>query len=286
VSQLPGIDSKYWAIAFIAVLLILVWVAISLLLMVLGDLAAVDGQYPRAVCFYSWAEKFHWRSARLYTNRGNLRYRLGDLDKAAQDFGRSIQLQAKQAEAYWGRGGILMSQGQNAAALADYDLGLGHRQNSAEAYCSRGIVRQRRGDREGSIQDFERALELQPDFFYPHYYLGGLRAETDRPTALAHVERAIELRPQYPPLYYLQAYLHFADHDAAAVKDSLQLAAGWENNGEGDRYLKDEYGYFYRAWAMEQQEQPAAQQDWQTARELAMRYDNQLLLASLGQPRE
>ncbi len=281
---MQGIDSKYWAIAFIAVLLILVWVAISLLLMVLGDLAAVDGKYPRAVCMYSWAEKIHWRSARLYTNRGNLCYRLGDLDQATKDFGRSIQLQAKQAEAYWGRGGILMSQGQNEAALADYELGLSHRQNSAEAYCSCGIVRQRRGDREGAIQDFERALELQPDFFYPHYYLGGLRAETDQPTALAHVQRAIELRPQYPPLYYLQAYLQFADQDAAVVKDSLQLAADWESAAEGDRYFKDEYGYFYRAWAMEQQEQPEAQQDWQTTEELAKRYDNQMLLASLRKP--
>lgn len=286
---MQGIDSKYLAIAFIAVSLLLVWVAASLLMMVLGDLAAVEGKYPRAVRMYSWAEKLCWRSARLYTNRGNLRYRLGDLDQAAQDFGRSIQLQPKQAEAYWGRGTILMSQGQNEAARADYDLGLSYRQNSAAAYCSRGMIHQRRGDRSGAMADFERAIELQPEFFYPHYYLGGLLAETDRPTALAHVQRAIELRPQYPPLYYLQAYLQFAIHtvsapqngDAAAVKESLQLAQDWEGQAEGDRYLKDEYGYFYRAWAMEHLEQPAAQQDREIAQELATRYDNQMLLASL-----
>jgi tetratricopeptide (TPR) repeat protein len=284
---LKGIDSKYWAIAFIVVSLILFWVAASLLMMVMGDLAAVEGKYPRAVCLYSWAEKLHWRSARLYTNRGNLRYRLGDLERAAQDFGRSIQLQAKQAEAYWGRGTILMSQGQNEAALADYDLGLSHRQNSAQAHCSRGILRQRRSDRSGAIEDFERAIELQPDFFYPHYYLGALLAETDHPTALAHVQRAIELRPQYPPLYYLQAYLQFAavsgeqNGDAAAVKESLQLAQDWEGQAGGDRYLKDEYGYFYRAWAMKHLEQPEAQQDREIARELATCYDNQMLLASL-----
>jgi tetratricopeptide (TPR) repeat protein len=266
-------------IAFIAMAIFLAWLVASLLVMVLGDLAAVDGKYPRAVKMYGLAEKLRWRSARLYTNRGNLLYRLGDLDKAAQDFGRSIQLQAKQAQAYWGRGAILMSQGQNAAAVADYNLAIGHRQDSAEAHCSRGIVRQREADSAGAIADFQRAIELQPDFFYPHYYLGGLLAETDPPTALAHIQRAIELRPQYPPLYYLQAYLNAKLHPEQ-VPDNLQLAADWEQDEEVDRYLKDEYGYFYRSWAMEYQNAPA-QKDWQTAYELAKRHHNKMLLATL-----
>jgi tetratricopeptide (TPR) repeat protein len=276
-----GIDSKYWAIAFIALTIFLAWLAASLLMMVLGDLAAVDGQYPRAIRMYSWAENLRWRSSRLHTNRGNLLYRLGQLEKAAQDFGRSIQIRPQQAEAYWGRGAVWMAQGQNNAALADYDLAIGHQHNSAEAYCSRGIVRQRCGDVAGATADFQQAIQLQPDFFYPQYYLAGLLAATDRPTALAHIERAIELRPQYPPLYYLQSKLRLENNELQAAEDSLRLAAEWENHPEADRYHKDEYGYFYRAWAMEHQQKPQAEQDWQTARELVDRYDNHLLLAQL-----
>lgn len=278
---MKGIDSKYWVIASIALLLVLVWVAASLLMLVLGDLAAVDGKYPKAIRMYGWAENLRWRSARLYTNRGNLLYRLGDLEKAARDFSRSIQLRPYQLQAYWGRGAILMAQGQNNAALADYDAAIGHRDNSAEAHCSRGIVRQRGGDIAGAEQDFQQAIQLQPDFFYPHYYLAGLLSTSDRPTALAHIERAIELRPQYPPLYYLQSKLRLENNEPQAAKDSLQLAAEWEERSDVDRYLKDEYGYFYRALAMEHQQKPEAKQDWQTACELADRYDNKSLLVQL-----
>jgi tetratricopeptide (TPR) repeat protein len=276
-----GIDSKYWALGFILFSILLGWVALSLLVLLLGDLAAVNGAYQRAIRFYNGADKLRWRSARLYHNRGNLLYRMGQLDQAAQDFDNSIRRYPRRLDAYLSRGAVQMAKGFNPEALADYDRAITQGLQSAEAYCSRGIVRQRCGDEASAIEDFQQAIQRKPELFYPHYYLAALLAAQGNATgALASVARAIQLRPQYPPLYYLQGKIQAENHQAQAATESFQAAQKWEERGEADRYLSDERGHFYRAWAMEHLGKSCSN-TWQLAKELATRHNNQPLLADL-----
>jgi tetratricopeptide (TPR) repeat protein len=262
----------------------MLWFGLTILLRLWGDVNAEQGNYTGALQRYSQAEALYCRQAQLYCNRGKIFYRTGELAKAATDFSRSLELNPRQGEAYLGRGAILMATGQNDAALSDYDRAIEAQPNLAEAHHSRGIIQLRLGNLRAAQDNFQRSIELKSDFFHPHYYLGLVQAAlAELTTAQATIAQAIDLRPQYPPLYYVQGKLIVDQHsDLAGATPSFTVGQEWEKQTGVDRYANDEYGYFYRGWALHYAaDHESAHQDWLTAQNLANHHHNQQLLPQI-----
>jgi len=87
---------------------------------------------------------------------------MGNLDRAAADYGEAIRVAPTDARGWRNRGMIRLYQGDNKGGLADYDKALQYDPSDAYSWSNRGQARMRLGDKAGAIADFRKALEVNP----------------------------------------------------------------------------------------------------------------------------
>ena len=99
--------------------------------------------------------------AGAFLNRGVAWFRKGDVDRALQDLGKSIQYDPKYGHAYLVRGLIHLGRGQVDLAEADLTASLQRRvrQSRDDAFAYRGLIRMSRGDCLPALADFSDSLE-------------------------------------------------------------------------------------------------------------------------------
>jgi tetratricopeptide (TPR) repeat protein len=85
------------------------------------------------------------------------------------------QGQPSPAAAYYNRGNERYKKGDLNGAIADYDAALTFNPRWALAYNMRGSARYGTGDLEGSIADYTRAIEIDPRLALAHYNRGKAR---------------------------------------------------------------------------------------------------------------
>ncbi len=101
--------------------------------------------------------------AEAFNNRG-VGYRLkGDFDRAIQDYGQAIKLNAKFAAAYNNRGVAYDHKGEYDRAIADYDQAI-KLKPSAEGYFNRGNAHLGKSRYDHAIDDYNQAIKLKADF--------------------------------------------------------------------------------------------------------------------------
>jgi tetratricopeptide (TPR) repeat protein len=101
--------------------------------------------------------------AEAYNSRG-VAYRLkGEYDRAIQDYGQAIKLDAKSATAYANRGVAYDNKGEYDRAIQDYDQAI-KLKPSAEVHFNRGNAYLGKGQHDHAIDDYNQALKLKPDF--------------------------------------------------------------------------------------------------------------------------
>src|SRR4030088_160198 len=101
--------------------------------------------------------------AEAFNNRG-VAYRLkGDHERAIQDYGQAIKLNAKFAAAYINRGVAYDHKGDYDRAIADYEQAL-KLKPSAEGHFNRGIAHLAKRDYDRAIDDYNQAIKLKADF--------------------------------------------------------------------------------------------------------------------------
>eukprot|EP00212_Chloropicon_laureae_P007731 CAMPEP_0197497922 /NCGR_PEP_ID=MMETSP1311-20131121/54421_1 /TAXON_ID=464262 /ORGANISM="Genus nov. species nov., Strain RCC856" /LENGTH=170 /DNA_ID=CAMNT_0043043619 /DNA_START=74 /DNA_END=582 /DNA_ORIENTATION=- len=101
--------------------------------------------------------------AATHVNRGVLRMREGDYDKALRDYSAAIDIQPEMGAAYLNKGAAHIYQRDFPEALETLDRAIAL--ESADifaAYYNRGIARENTGDVTGAYYDFQKALELKP----------------------------------------------------------------------------------------------------------------------------
>ena len=109
-----------------------------------------------------------------YNSRGVAYNRVGLVDKAFQDFNKTIALNPSYYEAYFNRGIIFEKMGQLDKAMQEYDKAIGLNPFYHEAYFNRGMVLQKRGHVDEAIQDFEKVIALDPAYYEAYSNLGAL----------------------------------------------------------------------------------------------------------------
>tara|TARA_R100001143_G_C3354937_1_gene131747 strand:+ start:1437 stop:2012 length:576 start_codon:yes stop_codon:yes gene_type:complete len=103
--------------------------------------------------------------AATYTNRGILRYRLGEYDSAFNDFESALSLMPDMAEIFVNRGNAFYMTGAYPLALDDYESALRFGISQTDAvYLNLGMVHERLDNEREAISAYQRALELRPEW--------------------------------------------------------------------------------------------------------------------------
>lgn len=101
--------------------------------------------------------------AATYVNRGVLRMREGQYDKALADYAEAVNLQPELGAAYLNEGAAHIYRRDFASALAPLDQAIALESHDLfAAYYNRAIARENTGDVNGAYEDFQTSLELKP----------------------------------------------------------------------------------------------------------------------------
>ena len=133
--------------------------------------------------------------------RGNSYTRTNQLDLAAADLKRAIELDPRNSRAYAARGVLQGARGDNTRALADFNTALQFDPNYGYALAQRATVNVRLGNLDAAKPDLERALVLNPSEATAYSTRGRVnRLQNQLDAALEDFSKAIALdvRWTYP----------------------------------------------------------------------------------------
>jgi tetratricopeptide (TPR) repeat protein len=155
--------------------------------------------------------------AEAFNNRG-VAYRVkGDHERAVQDYGQAIKLNAKFAAAYINRGVAYDYKGDYDRAIADYEQAL-KLKPSAEGHFNRGNAHLAKREYDRAIDDYNQAIKLKADFAAAFDNRCWARAVVGilKP-ALADCNQALRLMPKNAATLDSRGfvYLKMAQFDAA-----------------------------------------------------------------------
>ncbi|MHC4561743.1 MAG: sulfatase-like hydrolase/transferase [Planctomycetota bacterium] len=198
---------------------------------VLAKMLAAHSEYAEALEHYNELLRQRPNDAASYGQRGYVREKLGDMQGAMADYGRSIELEsdethsrmlygrllAKQGKfrqalanvnevlradpsmrgAWYLRGTIYVNLGDLKAALSDYDEQIRREPNHVGAHMNRGSVRFQLGDPQGAVDDWHDVMRLKPDAVGAYVNAAKARSRMgDRAGAIVELERCLENVPE------------------------------------------------------------------------------------------
>jgi len=100
----------------------------------------------------------------VYNNRGNAYSKLGNRERAIEDYSEAIRLQPDYTEAYYNRGTVYIESGQYQKAVRDYTEAIRIKPDYTQAYFNRGMAYSRIGRYQAAIGDYTEAIRLKPDY--------------------------------------------------------------------------------------------------------------------------
>jgi tetratricopeptide (TPR) repeat protein len=109
-------------------------------------------------------EKEPERFSTAYLNRGAAFERIGQRERAVQDYDKAIELNAFDFQAYDNRGVALENMGQLGKAIQDFDRAIALKHDDSQMFVARGLVYLKVGQVERGVADLKRACDLGDDF--------------------------------------------------------------------------------------------------------------------------
>ena len=205
-----------------------------------------------------------------YYNQGNAYYKLGDYERAIENFSQALRLNPKDVKAYVNRGNARYEVAQHSgdpdkdykAAISDFDEALSLNKNETEAYVKRGIVRYEiaqysttpEKDYRAAIQDFNQALALNPHEAKAYVKRGIVRYKLAQYTgdsnkgysaAISDFNQALILNPNEAEAYVKRGIVRYEISQYsgksnknywAAVQDLQKAAKLFLEQGDIDHY--------------------------------------------------
>jgi tetratricopeptide (TPR) repeat protein len=132
-----------------------------------------------------------------HLNLGAVLYDKGQLDDAAAEFRKAIELDPKDAKAHVGLGLTLDKQGRLDEAVAEYRRAIERDPKLAMAHIDLGSALNEQGKRDEAAAEFRKAIALDPKDAVAHHNLGSaLNEQGKRDEAAAEFRKAIDLDPK------------------------------------------------------------------------------------------
>jgi tetratricopeptide (TPR) repeat protein len=98
-----------------------------------------------------------------FVYRGMAYHKLGQHDRAIQDFDEAIRLKPDDAYAFYFRGSDYFALDQYARAIQDYDEAIRLKPDYAYGFYSRGLAEKMMGNTEAAAADLAKAKTIDPD---------------------------------------------------------------------------------------------------------------------------
>jgi tetratricopeptide (TPR) repeat protein len=181
--------------------------------------------------------------------RGRVRYRLGQYEKAKDDFtafmmaakGETTQIISRKsatgegvsqiftaqtgnpAQAFYHLGLCSIALEENEEAIAYLDSAIHYSPNEADFYVEKGKAYFQKGDLDSAQKQYEKALELDPENFLANQRMAFLSENTNE-AALEELTRAIEEFPENPETFKQRGYFRLMNFDPeGAIEDLDQV---------------------------------------------------------------
>jgi tetratricopeptide (TPR) repeat protein len=155
--------------------------------------------------------------APAYSERGWVRYLLGDLDAALADCDRALVLDDKLVTAYCHRAAVRTAKGEAAKAIADCAAALRLQPECAAAFAERGNARRLLGDLDKALADCDEAIWHDRKLAAALLYKAQVHAAKNEPEkAVAACTQALQLDPLLHEAFLVRGAAHWARSDVAA----------------------------------------------------------------------
>ncbi|SMN11914.1 TPR domain protein, putative component of TonB system [uncultured Candidatus Thioglobus sp.] len=102
--------------------------------------------------------------ANAFNNRGNAYDKLGEHQKAIEDFDKATKIKIDYASAFNNRGIVYSELGKYQKAIEDFDKAIEFKPDYASAFNNRGIVYSELGKYQKAIEDFDKAIEFKENY--------------------------------------------------------------------------------------------------------------------------
>ena len=181
--------------------------------------------------------------ADAYNNRGVAKLLLGRPEAALPDFSRAIKLDPKDATAYNNRGNAKKLLGRLKEALRDFSRAIKLAPQDATAYKNRGITKIDLKLLKAAIRDLTQAIKLAPQDATAYKNRGIAKMHLKRlKAAIRDLTQAIKLAPQDAMAYYFRAPVHTTLGNTTAARADLNKAldlATDQDNKELAKLIQD-----------------------------------------------
>lgn len=206
-------------------------------------------QYETALADYNILLEMNPDRREALLARGRVRYRLGQFEKAKEDFkafliappGETTQIIYRKSskesgisqiftaqtenpsQAFYHLGLCSIALSENEEALSYLDSAIFYDPKEADFYVEKGKAFAQKGDKESAQKSYEKALELNPDHFLANQRMSFLSQNTDE-EALEELTRAIMEFPENPDPFKQRGYFRLMNFDPeGAIEDFNQV---------------------------------------------------------------
>jgi tetratricopeptide (TPR) repeat protein len=134
-----------------------------------------------------------------HNNLGLALARKGELDAAAGEFKKALEIHPEDAEVRYNMGVVFFAKGNYDAAIAEYRKSLNTEAANPQVYNNLGTALFAEGLEQEAAGQFQKAIALAPLYAEAHYNLGNVFLKQGRlEEAVGCYRRALEINPRYP----------------------------------------------------------------------------------------
>ncbi|MBA4418457.1 MAG: hypothetical protein C0392_11210 [Syntrophus sp. (in: bacteria)] len=196
------------------------------------------GQPDKAIDNYTQGIILNPQSAAGYNNRGMAYANLGEYEKAIEDLSRALELKPDNIKGYVSRGFVYGELEDFPKAKKDLDYALHLEPQNEPAYLNRGRLHARSGNFEEAIKDYDRVLAINPESGIAYTGRGvNFAALKQYEKALKDLNAAINLNPENSDAFYSRGavYLNMNEHEKAVEDYKLAARLG---DKDAQKYLR------------------------------------------------
>lgn len=178
-----------------------------------------SGQLDKAASDYDRAINLNPACAEAWSNRASLYLKLNRFEEAISDFNRAIECNPHLAGTWNNRANAYAKTGQFDKAISDYNHAVKLNSKLVEVYYNRATIYGILGRYEQSISDFNRAIKLNPNLTQAYYNRGNAYAKLKQfDRAIADYNRAIGLSPNFAKALGNRAAAYALSGDSVGAK--------------------------------------------------------------------
>jgi tetratricopeptide (TPR) repeat protein len=183
-----------------------------------------EGNYNKAIEYYSEAIRMNKIDHESYNNRANIYMDQNKFDLALEDYKKAIAIKPGYHTAFDNIGAMFARKNQLDSALIYLDKALQIKPDYKPAYANRGLVLMNLQRYQEAIKDWEKFLQYEPNDADVINSLGSCyRFIGKLNESLVQINRAIELSQQ-PPFYLNRSYTYSALNNLEAARNDALTA--------------------------------------------------------------